>query len=147
MVAMSVSWQLTIDSANPAELGRFWATALGYVEDSPPEGYDDWPQFLTAAGVPEDQWDTAYAIVDPDGVRPRIYLQKVREEKRGKNRLHLDVPATPGPQMPLAERRRLQYAARDRLVALGATQIEVFTEADSGWIIMQDPEGNEFCIT
>lgn len=145
---MARTWQLTFDAADPAALGGFWAEALGYVEQPPPEGFDDWPSALAAFGVSEDQMDAAYAIVDPEGVGPRIYLQKVPEGKVAKNRLHLDVPASAGPEAPSEERLAAERELAERLVALGATEVEVKDEAGHGtWIVMQDPEGNEFCIT
>ena len=94
----------TFDAADPAALGAFWAEALGYVEQPPPDGFDDWPSFLEAMDDPvQHQMDAAYAIVDADGEGPRVYFQKVPESKAGKNRVHLDVQRVRG---PAAGRRR-----------------------------------------
>ncbi len=141
------NWQLAIDCADPALLAAFWAEALGYTLQPPPDGHDSWTDFLDSVGVPASEHNSASAVVDPAGVRPRIYFQRVPEEKTVKNRLHIDVPASEGPEQPLDERIPLQDAARDRLVAAGASEIGPVHELGSRWIVMQDPEGNEFCIT
>lgn len=86
-------------------MSHFWATALGYKLDDPPEGYDSWEDFLKDIGVPEDEWDSGSAISDPDGAGPRIYFQQVPESKSVKNRLHLDVQVGGGRKRPLEERR------------------------------------------
>lgn len=144
---MARTWQLVIDAAEPDRLARFWAEALGYVVQPPPEGFDDWPSFLTTIGVPESEFDSASAIVDPDGRGPRVFFQRVPESKAGKNRLHVDVPVSAGPDAPPEERVADQEAERDRLVGLGATEVGPVEDLGGRWIVMQDPEGNEFCIT
>jgi hypothetical protein len=96
-------------------------------------------------GVPEDQWTSRSAVVDPDGRGPRIYFQRVPEGKTAKNRLHLDVRAAPG----LAGEERVQRMTQEvqRLVGLGAEQVRVVDQMGEHWIVMRDPEGNEFCVT
>lgn len=141
---MAVGVQVTFDAANPPALGAFWAEVLGYVEDSPPPPFETWDEALDAMGVPPDQRDTAYAVVDPDGVGPRLWFQKVPEAKAGKNRVHLDVnvaPSVPREQRPDAVRRRVA-----QLEALGARRLYEREEYGSFWVTMQDPEGNEFCV-
>src|SRR6478672_10315835 len=143
---MSRAFQVTIDSSDPRALGGFWAEVLGYVEDAPPPGFATWTEALTAWGLPPERQNDAYAVVDPDGAGPRVFLQKVPEGKTAKNRLHLDVRVSgvPGPAEGKGE--QLQSEA-DRLVALGATVVrETLTEVDH-YLVMQDPEGNEFCLT
>ena len=71
------------------------ADALGYVSDPPPEGHDTWETALAAFGVPEDKWNSAWALSDPDGRGPRLYFQRVPEAKTAKNRVHLDLRAAP----------------------------------------------------
>ncbi len=83
--------QIVIDAHDPRALGGFWAQVLGYVEDPPPPGFSTWDEALRGWGLPEDRWNDAYAVVDPEGAGPRLYLQKVPEDKVTKNRLHLDV--------------------------------------------------------
>ncbi|MCP2253144.1 Glyoxalase-like domain-containing protein [Prauserella aidingensis] len=139
--------QITIDAVDPETLGTFWADVLGYRQMDPPGGHATWNEALAAMGVPEERWNDANAIVDPDGAGPRIFLQRVPEEKAGKNRLHIDVRAAPGlegdPRMAALEEEA------ERLVALGAKRLERFEPAPplgAGWIVMADPEGNEFCL-
>ena len=97
---MAVGLQVSFDASDPARLGAFWAELLGYVEQPPPEGFATWPEALTALGVPEDQQQSAYAVVDPAGAGPRLFFQRVPEQKTAKNRVHLDVNVGAG----LAER-------------------------------------------
>lgn len=139
--------QVAIDCSDPAALSDFWAEALDYVHAAPPEGFDSWPAALAAWGVPESEWNSANAIVDPDGVGPRFYFQRVLEPKTVKNRLHLDVEASGGPTRPVEERRPQQRAEVERLVALGATEVREVEENGGVWVLMLDPEGNEFDVT
>lgn len=67
---MSVTVQIAIDCADPAALAEFWAEVLGYALPDPPGEFDTWPDFLTANGVPEEDWNMASAIEDPDGDGP-----------------------------------------------------------------------------
>ncbi len=143
---MAVPVQITFDCANPERVGTFWAAVLGYKMQDPPAGHESWEAFLTSIGVPEDQWDKAYAIVDPDGKGPRIYFQKVPEPKTVKNRVHLDVNVGGGHTTPIDERRARVDAAVERLVGLGATRLRPYEESGEYWVVMQDPEGNEFCL-
>jgi hypothetical protein len=85
------------------------------------------------------------AAVDPEGKGPRILFQRVPEGKTVKNRVHLDVNVTT-PGIPAADRRSLIDTEADRLVALGATRVEDHESHGDTWTVMQDPEGNEFCI-
>src|SRR6266545_8389992 len=94
---MAIPIQVTFDCADPERVASFWAEALGYKLQDPPEGYANWPDFLTAIGVREAEWNKASAIVDPEGRGPRIYFQRVPESKVVKNRVHLDVTVGGGP--------------------------------------------------
>ena len=143
---MATSIQVTFDCADPDRLATFWAAALGYKKQDPPPGYATWPEFLATQGVPEDQWNAASAVVDPDGVGPRLFFQRVPEPKSAKNRVHLDVNAGGGHDAPSEERRQRVDAAVERLVGLGATQVAVREQHGERWVVMQDPEGNEFCL-
>jgi hypothetical protein len=152
---MSRTFQVTFDAADPIGLSRFWAEALHYVVQPPPgrdlaPGEDPiaaWMEFLEAAGVPEDQRDTASAVVDPDGAGPRVFFQKVPEGKTAKNRVHLDLRAAPG--LEGDERMAALEAECERLVARGATRVrrsEPAPPMSLGFIVMEDPEGNVFCL-
>lgn len=143
---MAVQVQVVFDCADPARVAEFWAQVLGYKLQDPPQGFDTWPAFLTSIGVPEDQWNSASAVVDPDGRGPRIYFQQVPEPKVVKNRVHLDVNVGGGHAVPLEERRTRIGAAVERTVALGATRVREYELRGEYWVVMQDPEGNEFCL-
>jgi catechol 2,3-dioxygenase-like lactoylglutathione lyase family enzyme len=143
---MATSFQVTFDCADPDRVARFWATALGYKLQDPPDGFSTWEDWLREMGIPEDQWDAASAIVDPEGARPRFYFQKVPEAKTVKNRVHLDVNVGGGPGTPIDERRPRVDAKAERLIAEGATKIETQDQHGEYWVVMQDPEGNEFCL-
>ena len=71
---MAVGVQVVIDCADPARLGEFWAVALGYERQAPPPGFASWPDFLTAQGVPESEWNSRNAVIDPDGRGPRLFF-------------------------------------------------------------------------
>ena len=139
--------QIVIDCHDPASLGSFWAKALDYEMEQPPEGFATWPEALTAWGVPESEWNSANAIVDPEGVGPRIFFQRVPEPKQGKNRLHLHIRVSQGPGTPIEEKRAAVHAGVERMESLGATRLGDVEEMGSYWMVMQDPEGNEFCVT
>ena len=150
---MSPTWHLTVDCGSTARLAPFWCEALGYVPEPAPDGWDTWLDYWRAAGIPDDELEGAEsgsgAIVDPAGVRPRIWFQEVPEPKTVKNRLHVDIRHTPGREaMPYAERRAAVEAEAERLVGLGASVAHVNAPegADYFAITLQDPEGNEFCV-
>ncbi len=78
-------------------------------------------------------------LVDPRDAGPHLDFQQVPEPKGGKNRLHLDVRVPGG--------RAAIQSETDRLVALGATVVGPREERGEHWVVLQDPEGNEFCLT
>ncbi|HET7678413.1 MAG TPA: VOC family protein, partial [Candidatus Limnocylindrales bacterium] len=144
---MAISIQLVFDTLDPDAQARFWAAALGYMLQPPPEGFASWEDFLHAQGVPEETWNDASAIVDPDGAGPRIYFQRVPEGKVAKNRMHLDLNVPGGGTVPLEERKRRVDGEVARLKAFGATDERGAMEKDGEyWVRMNDPEGNEFCV-
>jgi len=144
---MSRELQVTFDCADPGALALFWVEALGYVLDAPPPGFDTWEQALDHYGVPAEDRNSASAAVDPCGAGPRLWFQRVPEPKSGKNRLHLDVRAAPGLQGE--ERMAALEAECERLVVAGGARLrrhEPEPPMSSGFIVMADPEGNEFCL-
>jgi Glyoxalase-like domain len=143
---MAIPVQVTFDCADPGRVASFWAEALGYKLQDPPVGYASWPDFLTAIGVPEADWNKASAIVDPEGRGPRIYFQRVPEAKVVKNRVHLDVNVGGGHGTPADERHARVDAAVERLCGIGATKLRPYEEHGEYWVVMQDIEGNEFCL-
>jgi glyoxalase superfamily protein len=139
--------QVVIDCADPDRLAHFWADALHYRIQDPPEGFATWPDFLRAQGIPESDFNKASAVVDPDGERPRIYFQRVPEGKVVKNRVHLDLNVGGGHAAGLEENQRRVDAEAERLLALGATVFRPGSvENGEYWVVLQDPEGNEFCV-
>ncbi len=67
-----MTFTLTMDAADPRRLGDFWALALGYRPEDPPGNFATWEEALTSWGLPEERWNDANAIVDPDGVGPLV---------------------------------------------------------------------------
>ena len=140
-------FQVTFDCSDPAALAAFWSEALGYRLESPPPGFATWDEALDAWGVPADQRNSRSAVVDPSGTGPRLFFQQVPEGKTVKNRLHLDVRAAPG--LRGDARMDALAAEADRLVGLGASvlrRVEPDGAMESGFITLQDPEGNELCL-
>lgn len=124
--------QVTFDCAKPELLARFWCEVLGYV--LPPSAQ-------------ESELDASWsACVDPSGVGPRLYFQRVPEDKVMKNRVHLDVRVGTG--LVGAERLSVLEAECDRLVALGARRVRLLAAdgVEESCIVMRDIEGNEFCL-
>ena len=139
--------QVTFDCADPGALAQFWIATLDYRLDSPPPGFDTWEAFLEAVGVPPEQRNDRSACSDPEARGPRLFFQKVPEGKTAKNRIHLDVRAAPG--LEGDERMDALERESDRLRALGATRVHRVDPdgaMEAGNIVMQDPEGNEFCL-
>ena len=143
---MAVSFQVTFDANDTHALAAFWAEALEYIPEPPPPGFDSWEAFATEMKIPESEWDKYRALVDPDGSGPRVFFQKVPEGKTAKNRIHLDVNVGGGRQADPAERRKQVGEAVARLTGLGATVVGPVEENGSYWVVMGDPEGNEFCL-
>lgn len=139
--------QVTFDCADPSAQAQFWAAAVGYVVQPPPPPFESWDQALEAWGVPESERNARSAIVDPDGAGPRFFFQKVPEGKTAKNRVHLDVRAAPG--LVGDERMAALETECERLTGLGASRmnrVEPDGAMVAGFIVMRDPEGNEFCL-
>lgn len=143
---MSIAFQVTIDCTDPGLLADFWADLLGYRLDSPPAGFDSWEVWLQHQKIPESEWNSASAIVDPDGVGPRIFFQRVPEAKQHKNRVHLDVNVSGKLDTPDDERQQRVELALERAVALGATKVRLVEEYHGRHYIMRDIEDNEFCL-
>jgi len=143
---MATRIQVTFDAADPPALAAFWGELIGYVEQDPPEGFDSWEAWAEANDVPRERWGDYAARVDPDGAGPRLYFQRVPEPKTAKNRVHLDLDVGGGRGTPMEELRRNVAAAAERAVAAGATKVREVDEGGEHWVVLQDPEGNEFCM-
>jgi len=143
---MAIPIQVVFDCADPPVVARFWADALGYQLQGPPEPSTVWLAFQEEHGIPEERWNDASAIIDPDGSGPRIYFQRVPEGKAVKNRLHLDINAGGPPGTPSGERQARVDEAVKRLTASGATVVRASTKYGEYCVNMLDPEGNEFDV-
>lgn len=152
---MSSTIQITFDARDPRALSIFWGEVLGYVHPAPPgvelpEGADPlaaWDDFLEAAEVPPEQRNSASALEDPEGAGPRIFFQQVPEDKAAKNRVHLDVRTAS--DLRGDERMVALEAECERLMSLGGKRLarhEPQAPTSIGFIVMADPEGNEFCL-
>ncbi len=97
---------------------------MHYKPQDPPPGFASWQAFLNAQGIPGSEWNSANAVVDPDGAGPRLYFQRVPEGKTVKNRLHLDLNVE-ARDAPHDERRRWIDIEVERLVGLGACTARV----------------------
>ncbi|MFF4169829.1 VOC family protein [Streptomyces sp. NPDC001744] len=137
-------FQVTFDCAEPERVARFWCEVLGYVAPSPPEGFATWADYNDS--LPPEQRDAWFACADPSGVGPRLYFQRVPEGKIAKNRLHLDVRVATG--LVGEERLAVIEAECARLVALGAVRGKLLLAdgVNESCLLMQDVEGNEFCL-
>ena len=142
---MAIGIQVTFDAADPERLTEFWAIALDYQAQPPPEGFDSWEQFAEKIGLPRERWKDLSAVVDPAGSGPRLLFQRVPENKTVKNRVHLDLAVSVGAKdREEGWQRALSHV--DKLVAAGATVLREVNEVNGRCMVMQDPEGNEFCV-
>jgi predicted enzyme related to lactoylglutathione lyase len=114
---LQIGW-LTVDSHDPRKLGAFWKEALDMEVVHEDDDGDEYA--LSGKGRMGSSWN--------------ILFYKAPDEKKVKNRLHLDL-IPDGPSEDEAK----------RLEALGATRADI-GQKDVTWIVMADPEGNEFCI-
>jgi catechol 2,3-dioxygenase-like lactoylglutathione lyase family enzyme len=137
-------FQVTFDCADPERVARFWCDVLGYVVPPPPEGFTSWDDYDRS--LPPDRQGASFACADPSGVGSRLFFQRVPEGKVVKNRVHLDVRVGTG--MVGEERLAALEAECARLLPLGATRVQLLTadEENESCLVMQDVEGNEFCL-
>ena len=112
---------ITFDCADPYRLAQFWLQLTGFSAD---------PANGNAPGDPEA------LLLSPDGSLALLFIA-VTEPKRAKNRVHLDL-------MPLTSRRDEEVG---QLLRAGARMVSDQRRPDGGgWVVLSDPEGNEFCI-
>ncbi|MCM0674311.1 VOC family protein [Micromonospora phytophila] len=146
-----MEWQITIDCREPARLVAFWAEALRYRPQPPPEGHASWRDWYLSVGIPADELgegDCLDRLEDPAGRGPLIWFQPVPEPKTVKNRLHIDLKVGGGRAVPLPERRTRVDAEVSRLTRLGARVLGSMDDPENGYYSFQlaDPEDNEFCV-
>ncbi|ROR96597.1 hypothetical protein EDD28_1182 [Salana multivorans] len=142
--------QVAIDTTDPHALADWWAEALGWVVEPQDESFI---RSMIAQGYATEEdtivhngalvWRAGAAIRHPDGldVAPRLLFQPVPEPKTVKNRVHLDLRAAGEPATPP------DPAELDRLLALGARELSRGRQGPHGWVVLADPEGNEFCVS
>jgi len=137
-------FQVTFDCAEPERVARFWCEVLGYVVPPPPKDFASWDDYDRS--LPPEDRGSSFACVDPSGVGPRLYFQRVPEGKVVKNRVHLDVRVGTG--LVGAGRLAALEAECARLIPLGAVRVRLLPADDvnESCIVMQDVEGNEFCL-
>jgi predicted enzyme related to lactoylglutathione lyase len=112
---------ITIDCADPFTLAAFWSQVTGFGED------------------PDDPNDPSHseALLVGSGGSPALLFIKVPEAKTVKNRVHLDLQPT--------DRTRDEEV--EHLLARGAALVDDHRKPDgNGWVVLADPEGNEFCV-
>jgi catechol 2,3-dioxygenase-like lactoylglutathione lyase family enzyme len=107
---------VAIDARDVDLVARFWRDVLGYEE--------------------VDRDEEGVSIASPDGTGPAIDVLRVPDGKTVKNRLHLDLRAD-----GVRTEQELE-----RLLALGARRVDVGQPDDVSWVVLADPEGNEFCL-
>jgi hypothetical protein len=112
--------ELIIDCHDHDLVGRFWQEVLGYEVTERSDGPEDFYVELTG----------------PPGAGPRIVVGRAPDDKVVKNRLHIDVNATD----------RDRDAEVERILELGATRVDIGQGDDVSWVVLADPEGNEFCV-
>jgi catechol 2,3-dioxygenase-like lactoylglutathione lyase family enzyme len=143
--------QITIDAHDPDRQVAFWCLALGYRPTSPPEGFPTWREWYLSIGVPEEELgdgESQDRIEDPEGVGPPIWFQPVPEPKTLKNRVHLDLKVTGGRAEAVEERAVVVEAKVAELEAAGGKRLRLLDGYGGHYaVVMQDPEGNEFCVT
>ncbi|MBA2953512.1 VOC family protein [Nocardioides sp. MAH-18] len=120
--------EINVDCADPARLASFWCAVLGYVVL---DATDDLVEIGPAGRVDAELLDG----VRRGPVAPSLFFARVPEGKTVKNRLHLDLSPIDGTQAEEVA----------RLEALGARHADV-GQGDVSWVVMADPEGNEFCV-
>ena len=120
--------EINVDCTDARRLADFWCAVLDYrVLDSDDELIEIGPDRGSDAQLLE--------VVRREPVAPSLFFAVVPEGKTVKNRLHLDLSPVDG----------TQAAEVARLEALGATRVDV-GQGDVSWVVMADPEGNEFCV-
>ena len=111
----------SVDCANAYELSRWWQAVLDYID---------------VADDPNEPGHEECMILSRDGTHRLLFIE-VPEPKQGKNRIHFDL-------RPVDGSREAELA---RLIEMGATEVDDRRNADgTGWVVLADPEGNEFCI-
>ena len=146
MLELAYEFQVTQDSADPHTLADWWAETLDWQVEPSDEAFI---RRMVAEGYAADSdtkthngslvWREGQAIRHPDGLEraPRVLFQLAPEEKKVKNRMHLDVRIGTDDV----------EAAVAKLIARGATFLHEGRQGPHSWVTLTDPEGNEFCVS
>jgi hypothetical protein len=119
--------EVIVDAHDLERLADFWCAALGYVRRHHGEGW-------LLVGPPGEETTTAAWVAAPQPTC--ISFVSVPESKTQKNRVHLDITPVGG---------STQADEVERLLLLGATRADLGQDA-TAWVVLRDPEGNEFCV-
>ena len=122
---------VTFSCAEPRELGRFWANALGWPDEEIDESF---LQQLRDAGVDERELTGFFVTRPPGGGRPRFLFQRSEKSRPASYPIHLDFGTDD------------REAEIERLTGAGASVVETKVGTNITFTIMRDPEGNPFCI-
>jgi predicted enzyme related to lactoylglutathione lyase len=122
---------VTFSCAEPRELGRFWANALGWPDEEIDERF---LQQLRAAGMDERELTSFYVTRPPGGGRPRFLFQRREKSRPSSYPIHLDFATDD------------REAEIERLTSAGASVVETKVGTNVTFTIMRDPDGNPFCI-
>jgi Glyoxalase-like domain len=128
---------ITFACAEPVELARFWAAALGYQPiETPPEVVAEVEKAIEAGELDPTGWAM---LVNPDGTGPRLLFQRRPKTPTTDIPIHLDLHSED------------RAAEVERLAGLGATVVEERSQKigpyEEFWTVMRDPEGNGFCVS
>lgn len=128
---------ITFACEEPVRLAEFWAAALGYQPiETPTEVLAEVEKAIEAGDLDPTGWAM---LVNPDGTGPRLLFQRRPRTATTDIPIHLDLHSEDRP------------AEVERLAALGATVVEERSQKigpyEEFWTVMQDPEGNGFCVS
>lgn len=136
--------QVVVDCGDPHELATWWAEALAWEVEPQEEAFI---QSMLDQGFAQESdvrtfrgkrvWSDGCAVVHPGGHQPRMLFQHVPEGRTAKNRVHWDLRSPGG---------RADPEDVERLVTMGARRIGEGRQGPHSWVVLADPEGNEFCV-
>ncbi|PKH37229.1 hypothetical protein SAMN05192575_101170 [Nocardioides alpinus] len=121
--------EISLDCHDPDLLAAFWTAALDWVVLDAEDG-------LVEIGPVRSDDSALLDAVRSGPVAPTMFLAAVEEGKEVKNRMHLDLS-------PIDRTRDEEV---ERLLALGASRTDVGQTGEESWVVLADPEGNEFCV-
>jgi predicted enzyme related to lactoylglutathione lyase len=115
-MSASTFYSVVVDAAEPKALAQFWSAVL------------DHPIVF------EDETGDEVAVAKDNDTPPALLFVRNKEPKAVKNRMHIDLNPTD------------QAAEVERVLGLGATRVDIGQTGEESWVVLADPEGNEFCV-